>query len=158
MAAKKGLGKTSGPAPQAGPPRGSGSVKRSASPKLATNKFAINKLATKKSRPQGIPDAVANRMARRIALASGIPSVLGMSVFIASYLLVSRQILDIPTGITLVASGGCFLLGVVGLSYGVLSSSWEAAPGTLLGGEQIGLNIGRLRASLRGNRSGDQQG
>ena len=158
MAAKKGLGKTSGPAPQAGPPRGSGSVKRSASPKLATNKLAINKLATKKSRPQGIPDAVANRMARRIALASGIPSVLGMSVFIASYLLVSRQILDIPTGITLVASGGCFLLGVVGLSYGVLSSSWEAAPGTLLGGEQIGLNIGRLRASLRGNRSGDQQG
>jgi hypothetical protein len=88
-------------------------------------------------------------MARRIAIATGIPSVLGMGVFIASYLLVSRSILDIPPGITLVASGGCFLLGLLGLSYGVLSSSWEDAPGSLLGLEQIGLNVGRLRSSFK---------
>ncbi|MCP9816408.1 PAM68 family protein [Synechococcus sp. GreenBA-s] len=98
---------------------------------------------------QGIPTAVSNRMARRIAIATGIPSVLGMGVFIASYLLVSRSILDIPPGITLVASGGCFLLGLLGLSYGVLSSSWEDAPGSLLGLEQIGLNVGRLRSSFK---------
>ena len=98
---------------------------------------------------QGIPEAVSNRMARRIAIATGIPSVLGMGVFIASYLLVSRSILDIPTGVTLVASGGCFLLGLLGLSYGVLSASWEDAPGSLLGLEQIGLNVGRLRSSFK---------
>ncbi|MCP9791519.1 PAM68 family protein [Vulcanococcus limneticus Candia 3F8] len=98
---------------------------------------------------QGIPTAVSNRMARRITIATGIPSVLGMGVFIASYLLVSRSILDIPPGITLVASGGCFLLGLLGLSYGVLSSSWEDAPGSLLGLEQIGLNVGRLRSSFK---------
>ena len=98
---------------------------------------------------QGIPTAVSNRMARRIAIATGIPSVLGMGVFIASYLLVSRSILDIPPGITLVASGSCFLLGLLGLSYGVLSSSWEDAPGSLLGLEQIGLNVGRLRSSFK---------
>ena len=111
-------------------------------------------------RPQGIPEAVANRMARRIAVATGIPTVMGMGVFIGSYLLVSRGLADIPPSATLAASGGCFLLGVLGLSYGVLSASWEERPGSLLGSEQLGLNIGRLKASLQAMRSGSggQQG
>ena len=103
---------------------------------------------------RAIPDAVANRMARRIAIATGIPTVMGMSVFIGSYLVVSRGLLEIPTGITLVASGGCFLLGLLGLSYGVLSSSWEDGAGSLLGTEQIGLNLGRLRQSVKAMREG----
>jgi hypothetical protein len=116
------------------------------------------KSAAKPPRSKVIPDVVANRMARRIAVASGVPSLLGMGVFVASYLLVSRQVLDIPPGVTLLASGGLFLLGVLGLSYGVLSSSWETEPGTLLGAEQIGLNVGRLRQSVRAMRSGGPQG
>lgn len=91
-------------------------------------------------------------MARRIAIATGIPTLMGMGVFVGSYLLVSRGILDIAPAATLTASGGCFLLGLVGLSYGVLSSSWEDAPGSLLGAEQIGLNITRLRESIRAMR------
>ena len=103
-----------------------------------------------KTRPQqGIPDYVANRMARRVAIATGIPSVLGMSSFVASYLLVSKGILDIPPGVTLVTSGGFFVLGLVGLSYGVLSASWEPGAGSLLGMEQIGVNISRLRSSIK---------
>ncbi len=104
-------------------------------------------------RQQVIPEAVANRMARRIALATGVPTLMGMGVFIGSYLLVTQKIADIPTGVTLAASGGCFLLGVVGLSYGVLSASWEDAPGSLLGTEQIGLNISRLRSSIQAMRN-----
>ena len=111
-----------------------------------------------KPRQQVIPDAVANRMARRIAIATGIPTLMGMGVFIASYVVVSRGILDIPPGATLVASGACFLLGLVGLSYGVLSSSWEDTPGSLLGREQIGLNISRLRDSIRAMRQGNAGG
>jgi len=98
---------------------------------------------------RSIPEAVANRMARRIAIATGIPTVLGMATFVVSYLLVSRAVLDIPPAITLVTSGGFFLLGVVGLSYGVLSASWEDAAGTLLGLEQIGKNVSRLRSSFK---------
>ncbi|MFN9871971.1 MAG: photosystem II biosynthesis protein [Cyanobacteriota bacterium] len=107
-----------------------------------------------KPRARVIPDAVAGRMARRIAIATGIPSVMGMGVFIGSYLLVSRGVLDIPPVVTLMASGACFLLGLLGLSYGVLSASWEDAPGSLIGSEQIVLNIGRLRQSVREMRSG----
>jgi hypothetical protein len=120
----------------------------------AASRSRGGKPAAKPARTQVIPDVVANRMARRIAVASGVPSFLGMGVFVVSYLLVSRQIVDIPPGVTLVASGGLFLLGVLGLSYGVLSSSWETEPGSLLGSEQIGLNVGRLRQSLRAMRSG----
>lgn len=103
---------------------------------------------------QAIPEAVANRMARRIAIATGIPTLMGMAVFVGSYLLVSRQILDIPPSATLAASGACFLLGLVGLSYGVLSASWETEAGSLLGAEQIGVNFGRLKGSLQALRQG----
>jgi hypothetical protein len=88
-------------------------------------------------------------MARRIAIATGIPTLLGMSTFVGSYLLVSRSVLDIPPAVTLVTSGGFFLLGVLGLSYGVLSASWEDAAGSLLGLEQIGVNLGRLRSAFK---------
>ncbi|MEY2643358.1 MAG: hypothetical protein RLZZ611_7 [Cyanobacteriota bacterium] len=98
---------------------------------------------------QSIPPAVANRMARRIAVATGVPTLLGMATFVASYLLVSRSMLDIPPAVTLVTSGGFFLLGVLGLSYGVLSASWEDAPGSLLGFEQIAVNVSRLRSSFK---------
>lgn len=56
--------------------------------------------------------------------------------------------------VTLASSGGLFLLGVLGLSYGVLSASWEQAPGSLLGTEQIGTNIARMKASIKAIRQG----
>lgn len=101
---------------------------------------------------QPIPKDVANRMARRVAIATGLPSLMGMGVFVASYVVVSRGILDIPPGITLVTSGLFFLLGLVGLSYGVLSASWEPQPGTLLGIEHIKPNLQRLRSSIRAQK------
>jgi hypothetical protein len=101
--------------------------------------------APKEAKP-AIPRTVSNRMARRIAISTGIPTVMGMGVFVASYLLISQKILDIPPGITLVSSGGCFLLGLVGLSYGIFSSSWLEQPGSILGFEQIKPNIKRLRS------------
>ena len=109
----------------------------------------------KSPRPSQIPEAVSRRMARRIGLSTGVPTFLGMLVFVASYFLVSRRLLDIPPVVTLGLSGGLFLLGLVGLSYGVLSASWEDAPGSLLGIEQIGLNVSRLKASLKSGGSGN---
>ncbi|ABI47112.1 PAM68 family protein [Synechococcus sp. CC9311] len=108
--------------------------------------------ASKSESSQPIPKAVANRMARRVAIATGIPSIMGMGVFVGSYFLVSRQIMDVPPGITLLGSGGFFLLGLGGLSYGVLSASWEQNPGSLLGFEHIKPNIQRMRESIRAQK------
>jgi hypothetical protein len=127
------------------PQKGSGGLAPSVPP--SQSKAAPGR--SKPTNPQAIPPAVANRMARRVGIATGIPTVMGMATFIVSYVVVSRGILDIPPAATLVTSGGFFLLGLLGLSYGVLSASWETAAGTLLGFEQIGVNISRLRNSVK---------
>ena len=114
--------------------------------------FEPRRSAPETGRNQAIPKDVANRMARRVAISTGVPSVMGMAVFVISYLLVSRGILDIPPSITLVASGLFFLLGLAGLSYGVLSASWESQPGTLLGLEHLKPNLQRLRSSIRAQK------
>ena len=111
--------------------------------------FEPRRSAASPNGKQGIPQEVANRMARRVAIATGVPSLLGMSVFVISYLVVSRGILDVPPSITLIASGFFFLLGLVGLSYGVLSASWEPQPGSLLGLEHLKPNLQRLRSGIK---------
>ena len=116
--------------------------------------FEPRRSAPETSRNQAIPKDVANRMARRVAISTGVPSVMGMAVFVISYLLVSRGIIDIPPSITLVASGLFFLLGLAGLSYGVLSASWESQPGTLLGLEHLKPNLQRLRSSIKAQKQG----
>nr|YP_002048894.1 hypothetical protein PCC_0235 [Paulinella chromatophora]ACB42684.1 hypothetical protein PCC_0235 [Paulinella chromatophora] len=96
---------------------------------------------------QAIPAVIANRMLLRIGLATGIPTLTSVVVLVASYILVSNKILEISPGITLAISGACFIIGLLGFSYGILSTSWDVAPGSVLGFEQILINIRRLRNS-----------
>ncbi len=114
--------------------------------------FEPRRSASETTRNQAIPRDVANRMARRVAISTGVPSLMGMAVFVISYLVVSRGILDVPPSITLVTSGFFFLLGLVGLSYGVLSASWESQPGSLLGLEHLKPNLQRLRSSIKAQK------
>ena len=103
-----------------------------------------------------IPRFVADRMARRVAVFTGLPTVAGMGVFVGSYLLITRGIADVAPGLTLATSGFFFLLGLVGLSFGVLSSSWETQPGSLLGIENLRPNIQRMRESIRASKQQKQ--
>ncbi len=103
----------------------------------------------KRSRDSYIPKVVANRMARRIAFTTGIPTILGMSVFIGSYLLIIKGIKDVPPSVTLTSSAICFLIGLFGLSYGILSASWEDNPGSLLGIENIRPNISKMQSAFK---------
>jgi hypothetical protein len=113
----------------------------------------INKSASKNnSQKQGIPSYVANRMARRIAFTTGIPTLSGMGVFIGSYFLISKGIAEISPTVTLVSSAFCFLIGLLGLSYGILSASWDFNPGSFLGFENIRPNINRMKAAFKTNQ------
>src|SRR5689334_17008451 len=49
----------------------------------------------------GIPDAVSRRMVKRMAVFSGVPTVIGMSIFFVSYWVVSHDILEVPTYVVL---------------------------------------------------------
>ena len=107
---------------------------------------------TKRTKEQAIiPKPIANRMARRVAITTGLPTISGMGIFIASYLLVSKGIADIAPGFTLITSAVCFLLGLLGLSYGILSASWDELPGSILGLENINPNISRMRSAFKAN-------
>ena len=107
-----------------------------------------SKIARKET---GIPKYVANRMARRIAFTTGIPTLSGMGVFIGSYFLISKGIAEISPTVTLVSSAMCFLVGLLGLSYGILSASWDFKPGSFLGFENIKPNINRMKDAFKSN-------
>lgn len=101
-------------------------------------------------RSSGIPEVVSQRMGRRMAVFSGVPSFLGMATFVVSYYLVSQQHYELPNSAVLLVSLGFFGLGVVGLSYGLLSASWDPEQvGSLLGTEQFGLNFSRASDAFK---------
>ena len=94
-------------------------------------------------------------MARRVAFTTGLPTLSGMGVFVGSYFLISRGFADISPTLTLVCSALCFLVGLVGLSYGILSASWDYSPGSLLGLENISPNIKRMKDAFKSNNTKD---
>jgi len=98
---------------------------------------------------KGIPKYVADRMARRIFFTAGIPTILGMSVFVISYFIVTKNIAEIPPSSTIAISALFFLIGLAGLSFGILSASWDKEPGSFLGIENIPLNIQRAKAAFK---------
>ena len=108
-----------------------------------------NRDTAPKQTSSGIPKYVADRMARRIFFAAGIPTILGMSVFVVSYIIVTRNIAEIPPSSTIAISALFFLLGLAGLSFGILSASWDKEPGSFLGIENIPINIQRAKAAFK---------
>ena len=131
------------------------SKKNNSSKKISTQSSAFKNLekdvksADTNVQSNGIPKYVADRMAKRIFFTAGIPTVLGMSVFVISYFIVTRKIAEIPPSSTIAISALFFLLGLGGLSYGILSASWDRAPGSFLGLENISLNIQRAKAAFK---------
>ena len=119
-----------------------------------TNAFAnldqtSNVVKPSRRSPSGIPKYVADRMARRIFFTAGIPTILGMSVFVVSYIIVTRNIAEIPPSSTIAISALFFLLGLAGLSFGILSASWDKEPGSFFGIENIPMNIQRAKAAFK---------
>ncbi len=131
------------------------SKKNNSSKKISSQSNAFQdldkdlKANNSKVKSSGIPKYVADRMAKRIFFTAGIPTLLGMSVFVISYIIVTRKIAEIPPSSTIAISALFFLLGLGGLSYGILSASWDRAPGTFLGLENIPLNIQRAKAAFK---------
>ncbi len=131
------------------------SKKNNSSKKISTQSNAFQdldkdiKANNSKVQSSGIPKYVADRMAKRIFFTAGIPTLLGMSVFVISYIIVTKKIAEIPPSSTIAISALFFLLGLGGLSYGILSASWDRAPGSFLGLENIPLNIQRAKAAFK---------
>ncbi|MEM8715082.1 MAG: PAM68 family protein [Cyanobacteria bacterium P01_G01_bin.4] len=82
--------------------------------------------ASDRDRPSNfIPEEVSKRMVRRASWLAGVPTTLGMSAFFVNYYLLVNHIFELPTWFTYAETLALFGLGFVGLTYGVLSASWE---------------------------------
>ncbi|MGF1537266.1 MAG: PAM68 family protein [Elainellaceae cyanobacterium] len=122
---------------------------QAAKEKLRTVKTARQVQDSRRSKGSGIPEAVSQRMVKRMVLLAGTPMLLGVATFFTSYYIVSHDLFRLPTVAVLLVSLGFFGLSVLGLSYGALSASWEETdvPGSLLGWKEFRLNFGRMRGS-----------
>ena len=106
-----------------------------------------------KTQDMAIPKVVSDRMAQRMALFCGVPTVLGIVTFIISYVVVNYGWFKLPNVAVLLVSIGFFALGVLGLSYGVLSASWdEQILGSKLGWQEFRTNWGRMTSAWRSAR------
>jgi Photosynthesis affected mutant 68 len=102
---------------------------------------------------QGIPEVVSKRMARRMAVFCGVPTLLGLSTFPFSYFVMFRNGIELPNVAVLLTSLGGLGLGVLGLTYGVLSASWdEELTGSSMGWQEFRLNWGRVVENWKAGR------
>lgn len=100
-----------------------------------------------------IPQVVSQRMLRRVAGFCGVPTVLGIITLVVSYLLAIYSDIQLPPIVVLLMNMGLFGLGVLGITYGVLSASWdEERVGSLLGLTEFSTNWGRMVAVWRETR------
>ncbi len=100
-----------------------------------------------------IPQVVSQRMVRRVAWLCGVPTIVGISTLIVSYLLIIYADIKLPPLLVLLVNMGLFGLGVLGITYGVLSASWEEQrAGTLLGWSEFTTNFGRMVTGWRETR------
>ena len=100
-----------------------------------------------------IPQVVSQRMVRRVAWLCGVPTVLGILTLVVSYLLIIYADIKLAPILVLLVNIGLFGLGVLGITYGVLSASWdEQRVGSLLGLSEFTTNWGRMVAGWRETR------
>ncbi|NJN21422.1 MAG: DUF3464 family protein [Leptolyngbya sp. RL_3_1] len=127
-------------------------------PAPARGQKAASRPQSFRNRPDTqIPEVVSRRMLKRMLVFSGIPTSLGVAAFFLSYFLLVRHIAELPNVAVFLTTLGCFGLGVLGLSYGALSASWdEQAPGELLGIQEFRDNFGRLTQAWRDSRKARQ--
>jgi Photosynthesis affected mutant 68 len=100
-----------------------------------------------------IPEVVSRRMIRRVAVFCGVPTALGITTLVVSYLLAIYSQIQLPPIAVLLVNMGLFGLGVLGITYGVLSASWdEETSGSLLGLGELNTNWGRMVEAWRETR------
>ncbi|AFY73249.1 Protein of unknown function (DUF3464) [Synechococcus sp. PCC 7502] len=101
-----------------------------------------------------IPPEVNRRLVRRAALFCGIPTSLGFLTFIASYIIVVKKWADLPNSAVVLVSMLFLGIGVLGLSYGALSASWdENREGHWWGWQEFKQNFGYLREAWKAQRA-----
>lgn len=88
-----------------------------------------------------IPEVVTNRILKRLLFTVGAPMLLGLGFFPLFYYLKVIQKVDLPEWVPLISSVSLFGAAGLGISYGVISTSWDPErEGSLLGWKEAKAN------------------
>lgn len=97
-----------------------------------------------------VPEIVANRMIGRIAAFFGIPVFGGLAIFVGAYFYGKSTDTIIQPSVIAYATQAPFVLGLIGITYGIMSASWEPEnDGSLLGIKEFNVNLQRVRDGLK---------
>ncbi|KAI3694214.1 hypothetical protein L1987_77176 [Smallanthus sonchifolius] len=99
-----------------------------------------------------IPEVVTNRMMGRIGLSVGIPLFIGLLFFPFFFYLKVGLKIDVPTWVPFIVSFVFFGTALLGVSYGIVSTSWDPMrEGSLLGWNEAQKNWPVFWQSLWGS-------
>lgn len=105
---------------------------------------------------QGVPQVVTDRMLKRVGIFCGTPLILGFMTGPAYYVAKKVMDVDVPPAVFFAASSLTFGAAFVGISYGVLSASWDPRrEGSFWGTEEFKQNIPILISTIMGKASGE---
>lgn len=100
-----------------------------------------------------IPEVVTNRMINRMGLTVGVPLFIGLLFFPFFYYLKVGLKIDFPSWIPYIFSFFFFGSALLGISYGIVSTSWDPLrEGSLLGWNEAQKNWPVFWQSLRGKK------
>jgi hypothetical protein len=100
-----------------------------------------------------VPELVADRMIGRIAAFFGVPVFGGLAIFVGAFFYSKQTDTVIQPSVIAYATQVPFVLGLIGITYGILSASWEPEnEGSKLGVSEFKTNLGRIRDGLKRTR------
>nr|XP_043607217.1 protein PAM68, chloroplastic [Erigeron canadensis] len=136
-----------------GPPPPKKVTKKPLIPKKINNEDEYEDEDYETEREAGvIPEIVTNRMIGRIGLSVGIPLLIGLCFFPFFYYLKVGLKIDVPTWVPFIVSFVFFGTALAGVSYGIVSTSWDPMrEGSLLGWNEAQKNWPVFWQSLWGS-------
>lgn len=96
-----------------------------------------------------VPEAVTNRMLKRIFIFAGTPVLCGMLLFPLFYYIKKVQGIDLPVWAVYIVQTTVFGGGLLGISYGIISTSFDATrEGSFLGWNEFKANLPQVLSSF----------
>lgn len=93
-------------------------------------------------RDVSVPEQITDRMLQRMILFTGVPVLAGVLLLPGFYYLKKVQDLDIPVWAVYIVQSLAFGGGLLGITYGIVSASWDPRrDGSLLGWTEFQANL-----------------
>jgi len=122
-------------------------------PPALRNQLTPEELAPVDAADGVMPEVVSNRMLKRVIPFAGLPVIGAFLLFFGFWYANTQMGMDLPPSAVAYSTQALFFLSFAGISWGVMSTSWdEESEGSLLGADEVRKNTAAMRAGLDRSR------